>query len=597
MFYPEKMSKVTIAAPKAHMRQVIDVLYSLNALHIQDYREREFSIGSPLADAEKVSEMLLDINAVKSIAGITGSSKKAKMSLSQAAHAVKELREKASSLYDERKTLQESDTEKKEKYLLFLRDAGIRNFSSLSGYKSLAMVTGYIKKPLKAEGIILFSRNEAKAPAVAFFRKGEAKALSEIRSCIAEEPVPVDGRGSIDAAIEAIKSRKAETAARLAEINRAIAGLGKERDKILSIEAMLLEAIEKDEAPLRFAVSRNAFVIQGWVPAKNVAKLEEKIRAITDEAFMKAAETEDAPTKLDNPRVAKPFEFFLNLYSLPRHDELDPTWLILLSFPVFYGFMIGDIGYGAVIFALAALLRNKMRNIRALIDISILSAFSTIFFGFIFGEFFGTEEIFGYHLTPFVHRIEDVNGMIVASAMLGLLHLNAGFILGFINEKHHHGIVKAVMTKLSWMTLEASGIVLFLNALGYLEIIPAIPAIFGVIAIGMIAKSEGIGGIFELPSLIANVLSYSRLAAIGLASASLALVVNRLAEPLFAMGVVGAVFGVMILIIGHSINIAMGIMDAFLQSMRLHYVELFGKFYKGAGKPYKPFGQKKSEVE
>src|SRR3989344_1975085 len=592
MFYPEKMSKVTIAAPKVHMRQVIDTLYSLNALHIQDYKEKELSIGSPMQDAEKISEMLLDIAAVKSITGINGSSKKIKMSLSQASHIVKELREKASSLYNEKKKLQESDIEKKEKSLAFLRDAGIKNFSSLSGYKSLVMVAGYIKKPLKAEGIILFSRNEEKAPAVAFCRKNDAKVLSEMRSCIAEEAVPVEGRGSIASAIETTKSEKAKIAARLAEINSAIAELKESQEKILSIEAMLVEAIEKDEAPLRFAVSRNAFVVQGWIPSKNVTKLEEKISAITREAFMKATATEDAPTKLDNPKVAKSFEFFLDLYSLPRYDELDPTWLILLSFPVFYGFMIGDMGYGAVILALAVLLRNKMRNIRALIDVSILSALSTIVFGFIFGEFFGTEELFGYHLTPFVHRIEDVNGMIVASAVLGLIHMNAGFILGFINERRHHGIAKAVMAKLSWIILEACGIALLLNTLGYITINSTVPVVLGVVAIGMIAKAEGVGGIFELPSLLANVLSYSRLAAIGLASASLALVVNHMAAPLFAGGIVGTIFGVMILIIGHSINIAMGIMDAFLQSMRLHYVELFGKFYKGAGKPYKPFGQK-----
>lgn len=592
MFYPERMSKVTIAAPKTHMRQVIDVLYSLNALHIQDYREKELPAGSPMPDAEKISETLLDIDAVKSITGITGSSKKAKISLSQASRAVRELREKASSLYEEKKRLQESDAEKREKSLLFLRDAGIKNFESLRGYKSLAMVTGYIKKPLKAEGVILFSRNEAKAPAVAFCRKNDARALSEIRSCIAEEAVPVEGRGSIVSAINGAAEEKAGIAARLNEINGALAALSGEKEKILSIEAMLLEMLEKDEAPLRFAVSRNAFVVQGWVPSKNVAKLEEKINTITKEAYMKAEESEDAPTKLNNPKAAKPFEFFLNLYSLPRYDELDPTWLILLSFPVFYGFMIGDMGYGMVILTLAALLRSRMKNIRALIDVSILSALSTIAFGFIFGEFFGAEEIFGYHFTPFVHRIEDVNGMIVASAALGLIHLNAGFILGFINEKRHHGIVKAVMTKLSWMILEACGIVLLLNAFGYIAINPVIPAAFGAVAIGMIAKEEGIGGIFELPSLLANVLSYSRLAAIGLASASLALVVNQMAAPLFAGGAAGAAFGVMILIIGHSINIAMGIMDAFLQSMRLHYVELFGKFYKGAGKPYKPFGQK-----
>ncbi|MBS3054025.1 MAG: V-type ATP synthase subunit I [Candidatus Aenigmarchaeota archaeon] len=600
MFHPEKMSRVTIAAPKAYMEKAIGILYDLNALHIEDYTDKELPIGSPLGDAEKASELLLDLTAIKSVIGGWLPKKggvASDVSLEEAARDVKSVREEVSRLYERKKALEdeEADLGREEKTLMFLKEAGISSFDQLSGYATLEMACGYLKKPVALKEAIVFSANREKSPAVIFYRKGDEDTKKAVQESLTEERVEAAGNRDVSASLHAALERKKEIMRGKQEIDEGLKKVAESSGRLLSIEAGLNERLKKSEAPLKFAVSSNAFVIQGWVPEKNMGRLEEKIKSLTKEAYLRAEEDENAPTKLENPRIAKPFEFFLNLYSLPRYDEIDPTWFIFLSFPIFYGFMLGDIGYGLVILGLSLALRPKFREIRALIDISIISAISTIIFGLIFGEFFGAEEILGNHLTVYFHRIEQVSELIMASAIIGLVHVNAGFMLGFLNEKRHHGWAKAILAKGSWLLLEAGAALSALSALGYANVDMMVPVAVMLASVAMILKGEGIAGVFEVPALLANVLSYARLAAIGLASASLALVVNEMAEPLFHGGPLMIALGIAVLVIGHSINIAMGIMDAFLQSMRLHYVEAFGKFYKGSGKPYAPFGGGKED--
>ncbi|MBI4018845.1 MAG: V-type ATP synthase subunit I [Candidatus Aenigmarchaeota archaeon] len=600
MFHPEKMSRVTIAAPKAYMEKVIGILYDLNALHIEDYTDKELPAGSPLGDAEKASELLLDLSAIKSVIGRWLPKKGPAtndISLEEAERIIKKIREEVSRLYERKKTLEEEEADlgKEEKTLRFLKEAGISSFDQLSGYVTLEMAAGHLKKPVKLKEAIVFSPNTERSPAVIFYRKGDEHTKKSVLESLIEERIETGGDRDVSVSLHNALERKKEIMRETQEIDERLKQLAASSGQLPVIEAILNERLKKSEAPLRFAVSNNAFVIQGWVPQKNVAKLEEKIKSLTKEAYIHSEEDDEAPTKLENPKAAKPFEFFLNLYSLPRYDEIDPTWFIFLSFPIFYGFMLGDIGYGLVILALSLALRPKFKEIRALIDISIISAISTMIFGFIFGEFFGSEEIFGYHLTPYLHRIEHVNDLILASAVLGLIHINAGFILGFINEKHHHGWLKAILAKGSWLLLETGAALAALSALGYVNLDMTVPIGIMFVSILMILKGEGIAGVFEVPALLANVLSYARLAAIGLASASLAIVVNEMSEPLFHGGLLMAILGVTVLVIGHAINMAIGIMDAFLQSMRLHYVEAFGKFYKGSGKAYRPFGRDNAE--
>jgi V/A-type H+/Na+-transporting ATPase subunit I len=590
MFYPEKMTRVTIISPKTHMKGVIDALYDLKVLHIRDYipDESGLGMGTPLKDAEKISEIMLDIQNIKSHI------KPPPISIYQKFNGtekyVKKVKSKVNSIASEISSISEKikSLEKEKEDLKFLSNAGVKDLGSLGGYRNFELVFGYSENPenIKGTAVIYSKKVGKKYPVIVLVKKGQKVNIEEIKISLASGGKTVHKIRETEEEMEKLREKLSENEKKLKSIGT------EDGPRINHIEFVLMEKIKKSEAPLKFASSEFAFLVNGWMPDKNKNNLIERLYALNKNIFVKFEEVtdpEEVPVKMNNPDPVRSFEFFLQLYSLPKYHEIEPSFLIFLSFPFFFGFMLGDIGYGLVILALSLILRSRKKS--ALLDIMILASMTTMFFGIVFGEFFGSEEILGLHLTPFFHRLEHINQLIVVSAIIGLVHINMGIILGFINELRHHGFMRAATAKLSWIGIELAGILFIFNSTGILAVNNiVIGGLFVLSLIGLI-KGEGAIGIVELPSLLSNVLSYFRLAAIGLASAALAIVVNNLAGPMFNQGGFMVLVGVLVLVVGHTINLALGIIGPFLQSMRLHYVEMFTKFYKGSGKSYEPFGK------
>lgn len=585
------MNRVTIVSPKIYLKEVIDSLYSMGVLHIKDYIPRgNFSIGKPMDDAEKISELILDLQSIKTHISLPEGAEELGMKaieslLKNTKARITALNSEIMAINERRKAL-----EKEKEELEFLSNAGIESLDALGGYENFELAFGYAANPasIKKQDVeVFFSKKIGRVcPVAVLFRKGKKPKLP-----LEEIKLTLEGKGNVTEKLEEAGKELEELERKKAEIGKRLEEIAAESGKKLNYaESLLFERIKKSEAPLKFASTEYAFLVNGWVPAKNSKKLVERLSATSKNIFAKIEEVgdEEAPTKLDNPRAVRPFEFFLNLYSLPKYDEIEPSFLIFLSFPLFFGFMLGDIGYGLIVLLLSIFLRTKNK---ALFDIMIAASLVTIFFGFVFGEAFGSEHILGIELHPYFHRIEGINELIIASAIIGLVHINMGLIMGFVNELHRHGFAKAFMGKISWMGIQIAGILFLLDIIGVVSADPAVPAAIFVISLLGIIKSEGMLGIIELPSIISNILSYFRLAAIGLASASLAVVINNLAGPAFQQGGFMTIVGVFVLLTGHAINLALGVIGPFLQSMRLHYVELLPKFYKGSGKPYEPFGK------
>jgi len=180
--------------------------------------------------------------------------------------------------------------------------------------------------------------------------------------------------------------------------------------------------------------------------------------------------------------------------------------------------------------------------------------------------------------------------LLLVALGVGVVHISIALITGFIEEARHHGGWKAFCSKASWLIL-----MLGAGLIGAAEVFRIETTIIGAILMGvavvLILIGEGARGLVELPAIFSNIASYARLMAVGVASAGLAIVVNELASGLFSSGnPVSMVFGVIVLIIGHIVNLALGILGSFIHGLRLNYVEFFGKFYEGGGKPYRPFG-------
>ncbi len=296
-----------------------------------------------------------------------------------------------------------------------------------------------------------------------------------------------------------------------------------------------------------------------------------------------AAET--APVTLSNPPLFRPFEVIVRMMPLPRYGTIDPTPYVAVCFPLVFGVMLGDAGYGVVLGLLALLLRSRSKAgswQRTASDIALPCALFTIIFGLVFGEVFGT---FGRAWLPWRPLIDRERSMLAALALtggLGLAHIILGLMLGAVaswrGERRQaigHGVTAIMLLLIACALLAA------------LEVLPKAlftPAVIGVlVAFPVLVFAEGLLAPIELLSTVGNVMSYARVMALGTASVMMAAVANRL------VGTAGSVVvGVAFALLFHTVNFALGLFSPTLQALRLHYVEFFNQFYSPGGEPYRP---------
>ncbi len=610
------MEKVTIIGPKTVMDRAVRELHGLKIIHITDHRKDEFDIGNPFERADELSRILVSVRAISAALGISGKKELLNgfravgvKNLAELGRAVRKLNAEVDGLLSGRKEA-EGELKKlgeREAQLLCIRKLGLRP-DDFSGYKSLSYFLGRVKDPQAVrksllavtDGFELFSAEQDSGNIVALFieagKKSEAAELLA-RHGFAELPLAEikDVTGPVSSALEAVARKKGRLQRQIESADKSASVMVRKwNDFLLLSEQLLAAELEKAEAPLKFGVSRNAFIIRGWVPARELRNLESRLSKVTGERIYVESglpqHGDKVPVLLKNPGLARPFEFFMRLYSLPGHDEIDPTIFTLVTFPLFFGFILGDVGYGLVTFFMLLWLKKKIPGAASLVNVVIPAAASSVIFGFLFGEVFGFEQAFGFEFPRLINRVHDINGLLSVSVVIGLLHLNLGFLLGFLNELHHKGFFKAFAAKLSWMLLQVGIGVVALSATGR----TAVPVFAGIaiaaISVVLIYIGESIRGLIELPSLFSNALSYARLAAVGLSSVSLAVVINEMAEGIAGSGAAGMAGAIVLLFVGHTVNLALGLLGSFLHSLRLHYVEFFTKFFEGGAIPFRPFG-------
>jgi len=452
-------------------------------------------------------------------------------------------------------------------------------------------------------------------------RKNEPEFLSLISSKTYDIMKVPELNGTVKDNIEAQNKIIADAREYLNGIASSLNALSdKYYETIAQITEQLEIYVKEEEILSNIASSENAFAMEGWIPESEYENVSAILNKDSNNTVMiKTIETkEDPPTKLSNPRHFKIFEFFIRFYSLPEEYEFDPTLIFALVFPVFFGLMVGDAGYGLVIllvslfiihridhpptkshipkkisgFVLMIMGKNSLKTLaKALIPSSIIA----IIFGIIFNEFFGfTIYPVPFQISPAPVPVTHIGLLLVISGYIGLAFVTFGFVLGIINNfyiKHR----KAAIAKIGWILMAWAFAVLGLNLIHRVSLSPTefsslIGYIMLIVGFIMVIVFEGTLSLMEIPSIISHVLSYTRIVGILLASVVLALVINTVFRATLSDPFYFIILGVVILVVGQLFNLVIAVFEPGIQGARLLYVEFFSKFYFGNGKQFSPFG-------
>lgn len=342
-----------------------------------------------------------------------------------------------------------------------------------------------------------------------------------------------------------------------------------------------------------FATSE-CFVLEGWLAAGETAALREDLhqafagRVVLEELAILDEELDQVPVQLRNPEYFRPFEIFSRLLPLPRYTSFDPTPFIGVFFPVLFGLMLGDLGYGAVIFAIAVPLARCGRGVAGdLGKILGVAAVYSMFFGLLFGELFGDLGRQWLDLHPlWVERSEAILPTMLFAVAVGAAHVLFGLLLGIWTEWRRHRGREALVRLALLLT------VLLLAMIGLGQVFPAPwlatePLLLGVaILLPVMSAAGGLLAPLELLKTLGNIISYVRIMAIGLCSVLLAVVANKLG------GAIGNVMlGIMVAGLLHAFNLVLGVFAPTVHALRLHYVEFFSKFLDLGGRRFQPLGR------
>ncbi len=403
--------------------------------------------------------------------------------------------------------------------------------------------------------------------------------------------------------------KKKEIANKRREVMSALQSFAKDQlDELRALREQLhLERMRK-EVPKNFAKTTSTYIIQGWALQADEKKLQTAITEATKEyalvEFTNPSQNPDnPPTYLKTPKWAQIFRTFLELFSTPKYNELDPTLFLGFFFVLFFGLMLGDAGYGIIILSLSLFGYFKVGKVSAMIKdwsfLGIWLGLTTIIVGFLMNSFFGNllPAFFGIQLPYIIDPLEDPLMILAIALICGLIQLNLGIILGIIQAVHRREIKRLFTHHFSWIPVQIGGGLLVGSFLmgwtveGILFYAAVALTLLGVI---LILIGEGPIGFFGITGYVGDWLSYARLLALGLATTGMALAFNVVSKLIGEMiPIIGIVITIVLLSLSHTVNLALQALGAGVHSLRLQYVEFFNRFYEGGGTTFSPFALKR----
>ncbi len=395
--------------------------------------------------------------------------------------------------------------------------------------------------------------------------------------------------------------------------------LGQETPLKFAYDA-LLHLLEREHLSTRIRTLPHLFIISGWIPTALLPvfarELEHRFPA-TALVEIAADPVEKKPVTLLNNALITPFETLTNMYGKPGYHELDPSGPLALFFLVSFGLALTDAGYGLVMmigtFIAAKFFRLK-KSLKKMIHLLFLAGAMTVILGALTGGWFGVtvETLPDSAVKQMLLTVKIVDPLaqpmtlLAVALSVGVIQLLFAWVVKAVYLWRNHQRLPAILDNLPWLFIVIAMMVWGATKTALVSAAWTKPALWAVwLAIAIIILTQGrtnknpflkVGGgvlsLFGLMSFVSDTLSYSRLLALGLATGIIAFVVNLLADMAAKqVPLVGFIVAIGVLITGHSFNLAINALGAFIHSSRLQFVEFFPKLLEGGGLPYKPFGR------
>ncbi len=423
--------------------------------------------------------------------------------------------------------------------------------------------------------------------------------------------------GTIKENIHKANTRIQEIEIERQKIEANIKGLVDQKEKLEVLFDYLVMQRDKKEVLSSIVKTDSVFMLNGWLPQATSEKVQEMI-AEQWECIVEVKEPEQGeefPVLLRNNGFVESTETITAMYSTPNSLEIDPNSIMAPFFVLFFGLMLSDAGYG-ILLALGTgfiLFKYELEDgMRRFMKLLMYCGFATIFWGALFGGWFGNlfPILTGVEtaMKPlWFNPIDDPERLLLWSLLFGVVHVYVGIFVRALNHMKHKKYLDAVLDTVPWYIVFTGFVFFVLPYLPKMDpavVAPLVTTGLYLLGIGVVlliltqGRNEknifmklfsGIASLYDLVGFMSDVLSYSRLLALGLATSVIASIINDMGAMQGLDNIGGIVVFLLIFILGHALNFAINALGAYVHSSRLQYIEFFGKFYKGGGKSFAPF--------
>jgi V/A-type H+-transporting ATPase subunit I len=625
-----EMARVQIWGMKTYLDKVIPVLHNFGNMQLDDVREIPNAMVQPFTptdrmqnEREEVDLLIASINGlIELFSNLTKSEEQAPLSNKEEVLTIKpkvaDITAQVQYLNNRKKTLQD-ELVALSKYTDMLNviapvmpqsakksgNASIRALVHSSQMRTMNLLAQQLKLLTRGKfEMISVKVGESTNAVIGIF---PLELISQVETFMKNEKItqlilPEEyAYLTTDEALQHIEKKVQLNHQELDEIDDRMARIAAQwLPKLRTWQLVCRDRVDEFEAYAKLGETEYTFTIFGWVPVEKIKEIKKifkqnfKENVTVNVIDVPQELKDDIPVETENPKSISAFEDFVKMRSVPKYSDVDPSMLVAVFMPLFFGMMVGDVGYGILMLILSLLLDKKMKKglIADFFKALKIGALWSMLFGVLYGEYFGNlgETLFNIQPLWFNRaKAENFTTLLFMAIAVGIGHIMFGLLIGVWNSIAQKS--RSHLMERAGMFVGLLGILILVAYLTMQDLPGGIYTLGWIVfAVGLatlalsMGKTGFIMGPIEFVGVIGNILSYLRIAALGLASVFLAEVANDLS------GKVGSIIaGVIIALLIHALNLVMGMLSPTIQSLRLQYVEFFRKFYEGGQSSFTPF--------